>query len=133
METSIGERIARARSAQGMTQTELAECCELSPTQISRYEGGRASPRSATVGKIAAALNVPFDWLWAGDGVDPVATKAYELMEVQLPPKIMERLRQQARSAGIALDEFVAEKAIRLLSEDLRKAGLLHDHDKDKP
>lgn len=89
--------------------------CDLAPTQISRYEAGRAIPRSSTVGKIAAALNIPYDWLLTGQGEDPVASKSYEVVNIALPRAMQAKLRMKAEECGMTVDEFL----IQLVRDDV--------------
>jgi transcriptional regulator with XRE-family HTH domain len=59
----IRERIRDARLAAGLTQTELADRCELTQGAISQIENGDGSPRVTTLIRIAEALNVPLHTL----------------------------------------------------------------------
>lgn len=54
----IGKRIATARLASGLTQTDLGEAISLSRTSITNIEGGRQKILIHTLFDIAAALHV---------------------------------------------------------------------------
>lgn len=54
--TILGERIARVRKRQGITQEELAEAADIGRVTISRLENGEQSPRYSTLEKLAEAL-----------------------------------------------------------------------------
>jgi transcriptional regulator with XRE-family HTH domain len=55
----IGRRIMRFREMRGLTTTELAKRVGISQAQISRLENAKQGFRSATLFKIADALDVP--------------------------------------------------------------------------
>jgi transcriptional regulator with XRE-family HTH domain len=52
----IGEEIRRRRQEKGWTGTQLAEKAGMAPSAVSQIETGRRSPHSASVIKLAAAL-----------------------------------------------------------------------------
>lgn len=55
----IGDRIARARKAVGLSQAKLAEEINTAQTTISSWERGRTEPTRDDVSKVATALGVP--------------------------------------------------------------------------
>lgn len=65
------DRLIAAREKAGLTQTELGLLCDMAPTQVSRYESGRAVPRRAAMVRLAEALKVTLDWL--ANGGEPPA------------------------------------------------------------
>jgi transcriptional regulator with XRE-family HTH domain len=63
-ETTIGDRVRRARREQGMTQEELAERAGLSRELIAKIEQGRRqSVRLTSLTRLAQALDVPLSEL----------------------------------------------------------------------
>lgn len=54
----LGEKIARIRKTQGMTQEELAEKADIGRVTISRLENGEQSPRYYTLKNLAEALGI---------------------------------------------------------------------------
>lgn len=63
-ETTIGDRLRRARREQGMTQEELAERAGLSRELIAKIEQGRRqSVRLTTLTRLAQSLDVPLSEL----------------------------------------------------------------------
>ena len=64
----FNDRLIEARERAGYSQTQLGEACDMASTQISRYEAGRATPRRATVKRLASALGVSEEWLLTGAG-----------------------------------------------------------------
>ena len=53
----LGKKIADLRKAQGLTQEELVDRCNLSVRTLQRIESGEVIPRSHTIRVIFAALN----------------------------------------------------------------------------
>ena len=68
----VGQRIKAAREKKNMTQEELAEYVNISPTHVSVIECGTKSPRLDTFVAIANALEVSADSLLI-DVVDQAA------------------------------------------------------------
>src|SRR5437016_4822588 len=63
---SLGQRIASARKAAGLTQLALAKTTQIKRVQIVRMEAGRAVPRLDEAVRLAEALKVPSEWFVAG-------------------------------------------------------------------
>jgi transcriptional regulator with XRE-family HTH domain len=61
--TDFGERLAAARKAAGLTQTQLAGRLSLSQQMIDYYERRAKNPTADFIRKAAAALNVSVDTL----------------------------------------------------------------------
>ena len=61
--TLLGNRIRIAREKKGITQEELAECVNISPSHISVIERGVKTARIDTVARIANELDVSADYL----------------------------------------------------------------------
>ena len=60
---AIGNRIRKFRMANGFTLEQLAEYAEISTNFLWEIETGRKSMKAQNLGKLAAALNVPTDYL----------------------------------------------------------------------
>ena len=54
----FGKLVAAHRRRRGMTQQQLADAANLSPTMIVRIEGGSTGARFPSIERIAAALDV---------------------------------------------------------------------------
>ncbi len=63
---AIGNRIRKFRMANGFTLEQLAEYAEISTNFLWEIETGRKSMKAQNLGKLAAALNVPTDYLIFG-------------------------------------------------------------------
>ena len=64
---TIADRLKFIRGTNGLLQSVLAKKAGISQRQISLYESGRATPRAATLQKLADALGVSPEWLEFGD------------------------------------------------------------------
>ncbi len=62
---TVGERIKAARKKRGMSQKELADKLGIPYQGISQYERGVRNPKTATLLRIAEALEVPYTELEA--------------------------------------------------------------------
>lgn len=65
-DTPVSERIKSRRENLGRSQVQLAELAGINPTQLYRYESGKATLRLDVAEKIASALDVSTDWLVHG-------------------------------------------------------------------
>lgn len=108
---SIGERLAHARKARGLSQTDLAVACGMAPTQVSRYESGRAEPRGVTVAKFASALAVRQTWLLTGDGPrdEYDGHVADSGLTFKLDAAMSARLRNYANYSGLSITDALTE------------------------
>lgn len=61
----FGMKVRRARTAAGMTLTEFAERCDLSPSYVTEIEKGRKYPKADKIVRMANALDKPYDDLVA--------------------------------------------------------------------
>jgi len=68
----LGERIAEARKAKGLTQRRLAEAIGMEVMSVSRIERGVRQPSLRRLQDIAGTLDVPVSRLL---GEEPAATK----------------------------------------------------------
>lgn len=60
---NLGENLAKARKAAGMSQKELAERLEVYPKDICRWEKGERVPSTLTFAKICRELGASADVL----------------------------------------------------------------------
>lgn len=68
---SLGERIALARTAVGMSKAELARRVGKDTKTVYRWEHDEAQPESASIAPIADATGVSVRWLLTGEGDGP--------------------------------------------------------------
>lgn len=80
---AIGSRIKEARERAHLTQEELAEKVDISPTHMSVIERGVKTPKLDTFVKIVKALNLSADALLL-DGMDQVNDSIVAELSVRL-------------------------------------------------
>lgn len=109
------DRLIAAREAQGWSQTELANLCGMAPTQLARYENGKAVPRRAARERLALALKVNSTWLRDGSEaadatevlVTPTSDGGAELT-FRPDPETAQKWKELSEQAGLAPDELFA-------------------------
>ena len=80
---AIGSKIKAARERAHLTQEELAEIIDISPTHMSVIERGVKTPKLDTFVKIVKALNLSADALLL-DGMDQVNDSIVAELSVRL-------------------------------------------------
>lgn len=65
---TFGDRLAGAREAAGMTQSELAKRLGVKLVTITGWEEDRLEPRANRLQMVAGLLNVSIVWLLTGEG-----------------------------------------------------------------
>ncbi|WP_277971747.1 LexA family protein [Pantoea agglomerans] len=71
IDNSFYKRIAIARTALGLTQSQLADMVGIVRRQIAAYEAGDSKPRDKVLQNLAAALGTSMEWLSTGNGQGP--------------------------------------------------------------
>ena len=66
MPENIPQRIKNRRKALALSQTDLAEACDVGQSTVANWERGGHIPRQATLHKIAKALEIDQAWLLSG-------------------------------------------------------------------
>ena len=72
----IGPRIAALRRERGLSQAELAERIQVSPSALGMYEQGRREPSADTLVALARTLGVTTDFLLTGRVATPAEADA---------------------------------------------------------
>lgn len=70
-ETLLGERIAKARQAKGLSPRQLAQRLGIKKSTLLNWENERSAPRANRVTQLAGVLDVPLVWLLAGAETPP--------------------------------------------------------------
>lgn len=66
--STFGDRLAAARDAAGLTQTDLARRTGVRLNSIRSWENDQSEPRANTLQRVAGILGVSIMWLLAGEG-----------------------------------------------------------------
>lgn len=124
---SFGARLAAARVRRGWSQTDLGKAAGMAPTQVSRYEAGRATPRGYTLGRLAYALAVRVEWLVTGEtpmesgGGPAKESERTKSIEMEFDDQELAELELAAAAAGTTVAGFMR----RVLEEALEAATSL--------
>jgi transcriptional regulator with XRE-family HTH domain len=79
---SIGDRIREIREKKGWTQDDLANAADMNRVTIAKYEAGRIEPKSRSLQKLAAALEINANLLIDGESkMDDDDRELWELRE----------------------------------------------------
>lgn len=65
---AVGEAVAQARKASGLTQVQLAQAAAVQQAEVSRIERGHANPTVATLARIAAATGTRWELVRGSEG-----------------------------------------------------------------
>lgn len=65
---TFGDRVALAREAQGLSQSQLARRLGLRVETVRNWESDRSEPRANKLQMLAGFMNVSIIWLMTGEG-----------------------------------------------------------------
>ena len=129
----IGEKIRTMRLSRGMTQEELADAIDVSPSAIAMYEAGRRRPKEDVAEALADTFNVP---KWS------IYYRENEIIIVDTPQEDLRDLGSDARavqqhpaqSPGLSDIEFALYGVTHELSENgkmdlLQFARFIHEQE----
>ena len=107
----IGPRIAALRRDRGLSQSELAQRIQVSPSALGMYEQGRREPSAQLLVALAGEFQVSTDFLLTGkssacDSIDP------QQLLIQRLEAAREKLRR--RSGSLAEQELAVLLAAML-------------------
>lgn len=88
-QTEFGNKLAEIRKAKGLTQSELAEKCDVSYRTIQRIETGKVTPRGFTIKTLSVALDFDFLKVLSDDSAKNEETDSQRFITVQ---KIIEQV-----------------------------------------
>lgn len=147
------DRLIATREQAGLTQTQLARHCDMAPTQLARYENGKAVPRRAVLKRLADALEVSAAWLSAGleepsassrpRGVDLRTPSERAQLKVRVLPRpdkgadisigvdgdVRTQLQAIARAQGKELNEYLQDALLSLAQTHQVISALAQKHE----
>lgn len=105
LQLTLGESLALARKAEGMTQGELAEESGLSRATIANIESGGADPKVSTISELARALDISPAWLLMSEQdmevIGELATSDdVSRLREMLPDDLVSQISTMIRSGG---------------------------------
>ncbi|WP_235899837.1 helix-turn-helix domain-containing protein [Tritonibacter aquimaris] len=104
---TLGDRIAAAREAAGMTQAQLARRLGVKKASLSGWEQDLSEPRTNRMSMMAGLLNVSLMWLMTGEG------EGTDAPGVDHVPQNMRDLLNELRQMRMDMRE-ASERAARL-------------------
>ena len=132
-DTPVSERIKSCRENLHLSQVQLAELAGINPTQLYRYESGKATLRLDAAEKLASVLDVSTAWLVHGTlpivratPIEPPvpAEDGLRLNALELPPALASAVKLLAMQNASTVE-------IELLK--LAQQGLEAMHKKASP
>lgn len=113
---SFAQRLKKARTDKGISQTELGEIVGIHYTQIGRYENKGAQPSADILAKIANALEVTSDFLMNGTP-DDLANSSLSDKELLNQFKAIENMNDNDKYViKILIDAFITKGKIKQLA-----------------
>lgn len=105
---SIGNRIRKIRKERGYTREQLAEYAEISANFVWEIETGKKGMKTQVLGRIAAALDVPTDYLIFGEVSYKPNAKINSMVSAQ-PAEIQKQIEKMIT---VFLDTLSIKKII---------------------
>ncbi|MEM9394128.1 MAG: helix-turn-helix transcriptional regulator [Pseudomonadota bacterium] len=112
---TFGDRLATAREATGLSQSQLARQLGVKLATLRGWENDVAEPRANRVQMLSGMLNVTLGWLLTGDTSEVHLTEAGSGVDGSDPvPEILHDLQMlRAELARINTDMALLEKRLR--------------------
>jgi len=110
----LGQRIARYRKAQGLTQVQLAEILGIAQQTLAHYEGGRLRIAVSMLTSLADALSVSVEELIHEN---PAAKKK------RGPASVLQRQMEQIGRMPRAKQKFITEMLDALIKQQQSASG----------
>ncbi len=112
---TFGDRVAGAREAAGMTQTQLARRMGIKKATLSGWENDLAEPRANKLSMLAGLLNVSIVWLLTGEGEGASSPEAEVAPDSDFGGVLAELREIRAAMRSNADRAAQVEKKLRLL------------------
>ncbi|WP_112312214.1 helix-turn-helix domain-containing protein [Pseudogemmobacter bohemicus] len=109
---TLGDRIAGAREAAGLTQEDLAQRLGVRLTTVHAWEDDMAEPRGNRLSTLAGLLNVSITWLITAEGEGVTIGDAPPL-SAPLRDALADLNRLRVQAAGLVQEIATVEKRLR--------------------
>ena len=115
----FGDRIAVARTARNMTQSQLARRMGIKAQTLVNWENDRSEPRANQLQMLAGLLNVSIIWLMSGEGDAPVCEPETDAPGPQRIDALVQEIRDiRASQSALATRLGRLEKRLRALGDE---------------
>jgi transcriptional regulator with XRE-family HTH domain len=112
----FAQRLKKARTGKGLSQTELGKLAGIHYTQIGRYENKGAQPSAEVLAKLANALGVSSDYLTNGS-VGELADNTLTDKELLNQFMAIEKMNENDKSiVKTLIDAFITKRKIQQLA-----------------
>ena len=111
---TLGDRLARARDATGMSQAQLARRLGVKLATVRNWETDRSEPRANRLQMLSGLLGVSFVWLMTGVSQDE-ATAPHEHLPTGLPDILSELRELRVLQGQLAERTGQLEKRLKAL------------------
>ena len=110
---TLGDRLAAAREAQGMTQEALAKRLGVKLKTVQSWEDDQAEPRANRLQMLAGILNVSMMWLITGEGEGGLTTPEEGVLSPDVTALLLEMRTLRAQIVQKAEKMAQVEKRLR--------------------
>ena len=107
-DTLLGERIAEARRARGLSSKQLAQRLGIKKSTLANWENERSAPRANRLTQLAGVLNVPLIWLIAGSDA-PKSVHAPQFSETETIESQLRRAEELVNQLSSLLVDIRAQ------------------------
>ena len=114
---TFGDRLAGAREAAGMTQTQLARRLGVKKSTIAAWENDLSEPRANRLSMMAGLVNVSIMWLLTGEGEGMEAPVEEGEANIELADAVVELRAIRGEMRASAERAARLEKKLRLMLE----------------
>lgn len=111
---TLGDRLARARDAAGMSQSQLARRLGVKAATVRNWETDRSEPRANRLQMLSGLLGVSFVWLMTGTSRDESAAPV-EHLPAGLPDILAELREVRVLQGQLAERTGQLEKRLKAL------------------
>ncbi len=114
---TFGDRLAAAREAAGMTQSQIARRLGVKKATIAGWENDLSEPRANRLSMLAGMVNVSIMWLLTGEGegMDAPADPEEDTIELASAVAELRAIRGEMRASAERAARL--EKKLRLMLE----------------
>ncbi|WP_170325398.1 helix-turn-helix domain-containing protein [Ruegeria arenilitoris] len=114
---TFGDRLAGAREAAGMTQSQLARRLGVKKATIAAWENDLSEPRANRLSMMAGMINVSIMWLLTGEGEGMEAPAEEGKGDLELADAVAELRAIRGEMRASAERAARLEKRLRLMLE----------------
>jgi transcriptional regulator with XRE-family HTH domain len=111
--STFGDRLAGAREAAGLTQTDLAQRLGVRDKTVAAWENDATDPRANRLQMLAGMLGVSIRWLLTGEGEGLEKPADQRLLSPAVQDALSELERLRAMSAMLSANIGHVERRLR--------------------